>query len=242
MVTVLLFASGCGGDDGDSDDAQATTTTKATSTPTTISAVAEASEAAAMKLTDLGDPWNEHTPAAGVKKASTDNCMSKAGIYAGLADDARYQGAIFQRGDATRFVRSNTYTFETEDEAKAMTAHLATEEYANCEAEQMSTRLAADPRAAEGSSYRVEDIAQVPEGQGEDGYAGSVTYRLQEVVDGELQDVSALAEDVLYRNGRTVLFMFIETAANENDPPDLHVVVNDETVKAAAQAIARASR
>ena len=241
LATALLVAvgAGCGGG-GDDADSSGSSTTEAKTT-STLSAAAEASEAAVIELSDLGTPWKEHTPAKGITPAAPDSCMAKAGIYAAVAEDGRYQGATFQRGTASYYVQSNAVTFPDEDAARAMTERLTTDEHARCQAERRSAQAVAAPDAPEGAAFRVVGIAEVPAEGGDGGYAGSVQYQFQAMTDGRLQDANGFMQENVFRNGRTVLHVTLESLFSESDAADLDTHFTQETTKAARQAIARAS-
>lgn len=238
-VALALLLAGCGG--GGDTASENTSREKPTTTTTTVSVEAKNAEEAVIRQADLGEPWKEESPAKGIVKVSPESCMTKAGIFDELAEDAGYQGARFQRGEAQQFVQSNALTFPTEEQAKAMTARLTTEEHVTCSAERMTAESAAAPGAPEGSRFRVHQVFTPPEGGGDGGYEGSVHYQFQAISDGKLQDANGFVQNVVYRKGRTVLHVTIDSLFQEGDPDDLDALVNDEATKAAQLAIARAS-
>ena len=194
-----------------------------------------------MTLDDLGDPWKVHTEAEGLGEADEDSCMKTAGIYDAVEEGGRYAGAAFQRGDSTYFVASVGLVFRDVAGADAMVEHFTTQEYADCSAARITRLASADPGAAEGASWRVSDIFEAPPEGGDGGFAGTVQYQFQGMVDGEVRDGNGATQENLFRRGRTVLYVTTQAVTGEADAADLADVASNETTVAAQKAIARAS-
>jgi hypothetical protein len=246
LVAVLLSGGlvACGGGDDGAEPSPSPTSASPTPSPTPtetpLTGDALLSKSAVLTAADLGAEWKEHTPAVGAEGAAPDGCLAKAGALEGLVKDGRYEGAIFQRGTATRFARADGYTFETEDAAKAMVAALLVESYGDCRVEGFSKEYAASAGAAEGGSYRLAERADA-KGPGEGFFELQLTYQFQALVDGEVQDANGVSTDTVYRKGRTVSVVLYERAFAEGEGDEVETAAFDEVVAGARAAIARVS-
>jgi hypothetical protein len=231
LCVLVASAAACGTDKAPSGKATSTTS----SSPVDPSA---SSERAAIASDDLGDPWRVHTAAVGTKSPDADACAQLLGGYAKLVDGGRYEGAIFQRGDATLFARTTATTFEDDAGAIAFVHLLETTEYQECQVNRRSAAAAAGPGAAEGSSYRITHRGSAG-GTGEDGFELQTDFQYQALVDGVLTDANGMLRDIVLRNGPTVVILFIEGVASEGSPPDLFATATEEATKAAQRGLKR---
>ena len=240
LALPLLLAGalvGCGGDDP-SPSASPSSSASPGSAPAAVEPAPRAA-AAVLRAGDLPEPWRVHTPAQGAKGVESDSCLADTGWDEGLVDGGRVQGAIHQRGSAATYARADGYAFADEPAAVAFLADLRAEPYRACRAERLTEEGAAAPGAAEGSAYRVAEVRDAA-GAGAGGFELQVRYQFQALVDGTLQDGNGFREDVVFRDGSTVVVVLLEHVFAEGEPPDLVRAVADEVVAGVQTALARA--
>jgi hypothetical protein len=217
-----LVGGACGSDGEDATDptVQATTTSAdgPQTTVTTAPPEDRAPELAAVTAEDLGEPWVENQPAGAYQEPNEESCSRSEGPELdALVSDGYYRGAILQRGDATAFVRTNTFEFVDEAAALAFIDLLRTETYQQCRADVMTAEEATAAGAPEGSSWYVREIGDA-EGGGDAGFELQLSYQYQATVDGTVQDANGTKDELVMREGALVVVALVELVASEDDP------------------------
>lgn len=244
VLVIAALLAACSGGDDDAPAAGASPSTATTTAPAPEPPEpAPRAAAAVLRDGDLPDPWRQHTPAQGAKGVESDSCLAETGWDDGLVDGGRVQGAIHQRGSAATFARADGYAFADEAAAVAFVDELRAETYRSCRAERLTAENAAAPGATEGSAYRVAEVRDVRAqagGRGEGGFELQVRYQYQAPVDGTLQDGNGFREDIVFRDGATVVVVLFEHVFAVGEPPELVRTAADEVVAGVQAALARA--
>lgn len=253
LLVGALAVSACdGGDDDESDTASSPSTSRASTTSTepkerlialerTETSAEQDGERGLLALEELGGDWKEFEAGAGaldsLQPTSRIGCAFEPegsvdpAVVRGIND-----GAIYQKGEARRYVTSSVITFEDEAAASAAIDALRSPEWSACRVE-TKTAHAEEVEEAESPRWRADPLDD--EGRGQGGFEGVVRFQFQAAVDGEVVDANGYEAVLFYRVGPSVLLVTSEGVATETDPPDLDERLDDEVYGATVAALER---
>lgn len=228
------------GDEGSQDEGEGAEDTIAL--PATGDDGDRAAAAGLLVLADLGEGWTEYLAAAPVTGDEPEEVGRRSRVGCafgpGGADPAAVvgfaDGAIFQRGEATRFTSSFALAHADESAAQATVEAFRSAAWSACLVERKTDEaVEEDPT----TSWRADPVED--EGRGQGGFEGVVYFQFQAEIDGELRDANGFETDLLYRVGTVVLVVAVEGVAQEGDPTDLDQKTSDEVYAATLLALGR---
>lgn len=240
---LALIAAACSG--GPAPDA-APSETDVSPSPSTVplptadpAALARAMEGL-LTRGDLGAPWGEHTAGGKavteVRPTSRIGCAFTSGAMDAASVEAAANGAIFQRGDAIRFVSSYVLAFPDEAGAQGAIDAFRGTPWRSCWTDAKTATARSQPGGDE-SSWRAEPVDRPPSPH--ETFEGIVRFQYQAIVDGELRDANGHEAVLLYRVGPMVLVVTVEGVAQPSDPRRINRAIDREVDAATGKALAR---
>ncbi len=200
-------------------------------------AAGEATKAVLTKA-DFGRRWKEFRAATGFLRDVGPNSRIGCAVEpsGGIASDAFravIDGAIFQRGTATRYVTSDGFGFADEVAARSAISAFRSSKWSACRAAE-KTRVAKE--TDETTSWRVDKVDDSGRGNT---LEAVIRFKFQAIVDGKLRDANGYETVLFYRVGSTILMIAVEGVAAESDPPKVDEAIDKELHAATLKALDR---
>lgn len=209
--------------------------------PSADPSLAKRAKAGLIVRKDLGGKWGEYEEGRGVlrdvRPTGRIGCaISPDGGFDVTTVQAVVDGAIYQRGKATRFTTSTALAFKDVAAAKAAVAVFRSDVWRSCWTDEKTATAKAQPGGDE-HGWRSEPV--VGPQPGDKISQGLVQFQFQAIVDGKMVDANGVEQTSFFRIKNVVLVVALERAFKDSEPKSLDETTDQEVFEATRTALTR---